>query len=613
MTIEFEAAKKIVKARVKSAASDNRKLDKLLDLYRCRNWGPPPSEIEAQSGDADLVIESGVGFAFIDTMASSVVPTNPAVSCVAKTPSLEKTAYMWEALTNYVFRLINAHDILWRLTCRAGVFPYSALKFVWDLDTRRPKALVLTPKTFWFDTEASRWEDIRYCIEAVPLTKDDVAKKVKAGLYDEEQAKSLNFGEYPEWLANKRTGRVDMDSEVRKQFQWTVVYEFYDLTSVAGGFFVLHPECKLPLMTDRLPYVFLRNPYRLLTFNDNLEDLSGMSDLEIIEGPVRRKDELLTLKLRFAQSTIPVTLVDSSALDDPEAAKEKLAKATGPWDMVDLNVTNGQGLEGAVGSTGTPGFNPSFNEIDQAIDQEIAFRLGMPEYSRGQTGGSDVATAYALVDANLQTRQGRRQIRVNDMIRFMAEAIVGLFEEFLKPDDNLPVRLVGKRKYVNVSRKEMRMRDPAAASKALDRGTRPDPPLDIDFDVAPYSPMESNKANQLRKISQFKEILFGSPLVDQEKLHRKLFDLLEFEDMTAEQQAPGIEPDPSKMPPEMGGPPLQPGAEGVVPDAAPDAAAQGFSPETAFDPAATQGRSVSRDHPVMPAGARGGPGLPGQF
>jgi hypothetical protein len=454
---------------------------------------------------------------------------------------------------------------------------------------------------------------VRYYLEAVPMTREDVEKKVKDGLFDSAQAEMLNFGQYPTWMATRNTGRISESEEVRKQFQWTVLYEFYDLTSPAGGFFVLHPECKQPLLSDTLPYTFVRNNYHLLTFNDNLEDIRGMSDIELIENPVRRKDELLSLKLRFAQATIAATLVDGSAVDDAEAAKAKLSKATGPWDMVDLNITDGKSMKDVIGSTGTPQFNPAFDEIEQSIDQEIAFRLGMPEYSRGQTGSSDVATAYALVDANLQTRQGRRQIRINDVVRFMAATIVGLYEEFLRADDTIRLRL-DKKGYMALARKDMVMRDPARAAKMREMGQLPEPPLDVDYIVAAYSPMESNKANQLRKLSQFKEVLFGVPTIDQQKLYTKLFELLEWDDMTVEEQPAGPQQDPNAVAAAQGAP-MPPGAgpEGAAVQPAEPAAAQGFAPQTAFDQAATQGRSVAREHPVMPPNARGGPGLPGTF
>jgi hypothetical protein len=103
MTISFDAAKKIVKAKKKAAEAENARYDKLIDLYQCHNWGEAHSAVidGMSSGDDDLVTESGAGFAFIDTMAASVVPSNPQITCEARSQNLEKTAKHFEVLVNY--------------------------------------------------------------------------------------------------------------------------------------------------------------------------------------------------------------------------------------------------------------------------------------------------------------------------------------------------------------------------------------------------------------------------------------------------------------------------------------------------------------------------------
>ena len=141
------------------------------------------------------------------------------------------------------------------------------------------------------------------------------------------------------------------------------------------------------------PYYFVRNPYWMLKFNENLEDNGGLSDAFIIENPVRRLDEARTLELRHAQSTIPVTTLNSAAVDDVEEAKEQLRTCTGPGDILAIQLKNGASLRDAIGQTPTSQLSPSFSSAKQALEQEIMFRLGMPQYTRGVAGASDVATS----------------------------------------------------------------------------------------------------------------------------------------------------------------------------------------------------------------------------
>ena len=58
----------------------------------------------------------------------------------------------------------------------------------------------------------------------------------------------------------------------------------------------------------------------------------GLSDAQLIENPLSRLDELDTLELRFAQSTIPVTTLNEQFVEDPERAADDLQSGSrGPF------------------------------------------------------------------------------------------------------------------------------------------------------------------------------------------------------------------------------------------------------------------------------------------
>jgi hypothetical protein len=582
MSLDPTTYKSIIESHVAMADREHKEWDQLRAMYRCQQW----NDSNDPSAD-DLRTETGSVYAYTDTMIASIVPPNPQVTCNARKPAMADAAKYREALVNDCLRRSKADLILWKLATHGSVYPRGILKAVWNKRLRRPDFIVVDPRNFFFDLTAARYEDVRYVIEAFPLTEAEFNARVHGpknpnGQYDANVAKKVQFGSYPAWLKDPQSGRAELDDKLRKVFKWTVVFEVFDFTTPRGRYYHFLLGQKEPLFEGDLPYVFLPNPYGLLTFNDNLEDAGGLADAKIVKGPVERLDELRTLKLRFAQSTIPVTILNEAEVDDPEATADQLANANSPGDMVRVKVKNGRSIGDVIGQTPTSVLSPAFDQMDQTLDNEILYRLGMPQYSRGVAGTSQVATELALVDAALRTRQGRRSELVNHVIVFMAKAIVGLYEEYMTGEDLLPVRL-GPGKFLEIARQHLAARNPEEADAVLNEGGVLEEPLDIDFEVVPYSPVENSKTAQLQKLEKFMPVFLNNPLVKQEKLLAKLADLLDVgEDLVtseqeliakqkmAQQAAAGLAPGQSPIeagPPPGGleeGPPVEAGATSTM-------------------------------------------------
>lgn len=527
MSLDPTTYKSIIESHVAMATNEHKEWDQLRNMYRCQQWG----DTDTPGGDADLRTETGSVYAYTDTMIASIVPPNPQITCNARKPSMNMAAKYREALVNDTLRRSKADLVLWKLATHASVYPRGILKAVWNKRLRRPDFIVVDPRNFFFDLTAARYEDVRYVIEAFPLTEAEFNARIHGpnnprGLYDANVARRAQFGSYPAWLKDPQSGRAELDDKLRKVFKWTVVFEVFDFTTPRGRYYHFLLGHKEPLFEGDLPYVFLPNPYGLLTFNDNLEDAGGLADAKIVKGPVERLDELRTLKLRFAQSTIPITVLNEAEVDDPEATADQLAHANSPGDMVRVKVKNGRSISDVIGQTPTANLSPAFDQMDQTLDNEILYRLGMPQYSRGVAGTSQVATELALVDAALRTRQGRRSELVNHMIVFMAKAVVGLYEEYMTGDDMLPVRL-GPGKFLEIARQHLAARNPEEADAALNLGETLEEPLDIDFEVVPYSPVENSKTAQLQKMEKFMPVFLNNPLVKQEKFLAKLAEMLD--------------------------------------------------------------------------------------
>ena len=476
----------------------------------------------------DLNMETNYPYAFVDTMVANICPNNPEVTVNARRKHLHEAAKYREALINDTFRRSRLHRILWRASTMASVYPRSFVKAVWNFRKRSPDFLVVDLRHVWFDLTAERWEDIRYLIEVTVLTREDFNARIKGKgkkadrPYDPKIAEKASFGAYPEWLRDRLKDQSLMNDSSKEVFEWVTIYEVYDFSG-DGRYYHYLEDAEQPLFAGELPYRFARNPFYQLSFNDNLQDIGGLSDVSLIQPILERLNELDTLMLWFAQTSIPITLLNSGLVDNPEHIRTQLRTATSPGSIVEVAGKANASIQDIIGHTQTPSLSPEFVSIRDRCIQIIEFILGIPQYSRGVVGVSDVATEVALADTATRTRNGRRQKEVYDLIGWQSQTIIGLYEEFLADDEILPVRMLADAQTVEVTRASMMAREILA--------TRGEEPLEYDYEAVPYSPTENNRLVQLRNLQTFFPLLQESPQVDQNTLVRKLAELLQMQDV----------------------------------------------------------------------------------
>tara|TARA_R100000700_G_scaffold41111_2_gene59794 strand:+ start:3177 stop:4979 length:1803 start_codon:yes stop_codon:yes gene_type:complete len=580
MSLDPKTIKSIIDAHVGKANKEHKVWDKWRAWYRSEYWG------EVDREDDRLLLENNYLYSFCDTMVASVTPPTPRVTCVPrrKDPETQQAARYREALINDVLYRSSAHETLWSMATKASVYGRSILKTVWNFSRQRPDFIALDPRYFFYDLSASRWEDIRYAIEVTTLTKAEFFARTKRRQrrrgsmeYDPGVASKAKFGSFPKWLLDSEEGVSRMSDEIKDVFEWITVYEVYDFTN--DTYYHMLQGFEDPLFQGELPYVFVKNPFAMLSFNENLSDIGGLSDSQLVERLQRRLNELDTLELRHAQSSIPVTVINEALCDNPEDFADQVSHATSPGDVVRLFGKNAAPLGDILGNTPTTSLAPEFGSLREKIENTIQFVLGIPEYARGISGSSEVATELALVDAAMRTRLGRRTKLLNGIIRHMAESSVGLYEEFLESEREIPAR-VGGNDAVVVARKHLAARDPRRAEELKSIGDVIEEPLEIDYEVVPYSPTENSKTAQVKKITQFMELLLSTPHVDQRKLIEHILSTLDIgadvlvpaeqaaqmmqqQQMAQQQQQGGGPPPPSEDNMAAGG--LAPGAEEVPP------------------------------------------------
>lgn len=579
----------IINAHQKAAKREYPLWDKWRLWYQSR-WGgqgasraheaAPLTSIYNTTDDAGSaeMIETNYPYAFVDTMVANVVPPNPALTVIARNEENRDFAKARERLINDTFRQQKVHARLWELCTRASVFPRAFIKTSWDIRKHRPRVRVLDPRFVWFDLGADAWEDIRYLIEVVPLTKEQFLKNVRGPKEKEgydpavaEKVKAFTKG-YPEWLKDKSTDKNDVVDPARDVFEYIIVYEVYDFTVLGGRFSQIVEGVDEALFEGELPYRFIGNPFSMLTFNDNLDDLGGMSDIQLVEGLINQANELDVLDLNFVKSSLPVAFVNVGLLKDPESTLQAYGNAGEPGAYVALQTNGGAHipLSEIVTFSPTPTLNPAHMRLENRLEDKILFILATPKYSRGSVGTSDVATELALADGATRTRNARRQGTVYDIVGWLGEAVIALYEEYLESTAVLYTRVTGDPKIHELTRDAMGMLTLGADGEYTD--TR----LEFDYEAVPYSAMENNKTVQLKNIQQLWPVIqFGiqSGDIDKKKIITKLMETVQMEDVLSDGQTAPPAALPTEPNAEEPVQPGQPASAGFDPLAVPNLAA----------------------------------------
>ena len=549
----------IIRTHRAKSKSERRDWDKWRAWYMSDFWhkeGDQPSGSYSigQEPYEDINFETNYPYAYIDTMIANICPQNPQVTVLSRREEYRTAALFREALINDTFRRQNLHQSLWRAATNAAICGRALMKTVWNFRSNSIDIYEVDPRFVFFDMSAKRWEDIRYLVEVTVLTeaefKGRVKRKGKKGaLYNGKVAEKVNYGGYPAWLKDKVKDSSIMNEASRDVYRWVTVYEVYDFSG-EGRYYHYLDDVEEPLFSGELPYRYVRNPFTYITFNDNMTDLGGLSDIKLIQSLQERLNEIDTLELWHAQTSTPVMMVNTSLADNPEDMLTALQQAAQPGSMIQVRGKQGAPLGDIVGQTPTPALTPSFATMRERCNQVIEFILGIPQYSRGVVGVADVATEVALADTATRTRNGRRIKMVEDNINALAKHIIGLYEEFLEDDRKLAIRLLDTHRVLDITRESLRLK--------TDRNPLEEP-LDFDYMAIPYSPTENHKLVQLQKLREYMPLLLQSPAIDQEKLVTKLLDLLQMRDILATPEPqpampPGMPQPPAGMP-GMGGPP----------------------------------------------------------
>jgi hypothetical protein len=501
--------------------------------YEGEPISPHAAVFPLEDGDSDLKLQTNYPYAFLDTMVATVCPQNPQVTISTTQEASKEAAKAREILINATFKRGNLHDVLWDSSTQTGICGRCPIKTVWSTSRQMPISMWVNPRAFFFDMSVP-YKYTRYVCEAVCITKSefDRRKSRDSGFkYNREVAKYATGSGYPSWLKPMRGQMVkNQDDAARDELEWVLIYEFYDFA--ANQFFHFLEDNDQPLLhLKELPYKYVRNPYTLQVFNKSLRNSGGVSDIKLIAGLLDRLNEIETIELNHAHKSYPVTLLNTEGLDDPQAAIDAFREA-GPDDLVPMGVHDSHKFADVVASTATgAGPLPGFAVMAEKISGKMDFILGTPQYARGKTGTSDVATELALVDTATRTRNGRREKIMSDVVIDIAKKTGGLWQQFLPEKKQIPIKTDADIGDVMIlDRESLGFDDPSIAAD-LQGENAWEETWYFDFDVVPFSPTENHRLVQLNKLQTFLPYLAQNPNVNKQKFDLKLLELLGMEEL----------------------------------------------------------------------------------
>lgn len=554
--LPFDKCKKILDTHISKGKSERQDWDRWHawylseeSTYIARQYDALPDISPDQD---DLKLDTNYPYAFIDTMIANICPTNPLVTVNARDKDRKEAGRAREALINDTMRRDKMHAKAWDMSTYASMCGRAFSKTIWSFKHKRPITRVVNPRNIFYDMSVD-WEDVRYVIEAVPLTKEEFDARVadESNGYNKEVASKAAPGAMPSWLFNQANLKSFLNDGSRSVFEWVIVYEFYDLT--AGRMYHMLEHADQPLFDGEQPYKFVGNPYSMLAFNKNMMDNSGVSDIKLISRIQERLNELDALELVFTHSTIPVMIMNGNAFDNREEAISTMQNASGPGDIATLNLVSGMPFDAAITYKKSPALSPSFDKMRERCTALIEFILGIPQYARGVVGGAEVATEVALADTATRTRNGRRIKVIEDWIVDTARKTLGLWREFFPQANSMILR--GKTTFESVEIDKAMLAFPVPIDPlAEDAEDQSDDDWYYDYETVPYSPTENHKLVQLQKLQQFMQFLMNNPAIDPGALMFKLTELLGIEE---------VRRDPGAAPPGQPGMPNAPAPPGA--------------------------------------------------
>jgi hypothetical protein len=493
------------------------------------------------SDDETAYHEANLLFGFTDTLTANICPPRPSATIREPSKALRDATKQREAVGNRYAKVLGLARQLKKVASYSCIYPRAFLKVSWDSKRKRPKIRTLPPYRVYFDMMADDWDDIGYIIEVEAVQRRTFLDRTQFEGERERNEKEkryyrpdanidARFGTYPSWLEDGRQTHGEEVVGNKASASWTVVYKVHDFTRQEVRHYLEgHHRCLLEKPLP-LPHRSLPNPYRMLTMHDNLTDLGGRSDGELIFPTLKRINHMATLRLQHAQTHTPTGIINESLLDgDPEDFQEALDNSTGPGDYILLKGLQNAPIKDIIGSTPTPSLTYDHEKALGALESEAAFVMGMPAHSRGQVDNTDVATEIAALANSTEVRNADRKERVNELSAWSITACLALLHDRGDETFQMSEKVMGKDTLITMESLLFMTEDLTRIPFYFE---------DLEATSAAYNADSANKNASFKMLQVILTSIQENPNVDQRKLAEKILELAGFEDlMMSEEEA----------------------------------------------------------------------------
>ena len=430
-------------------------------------------------------------YAITDSAISSLLGPNPQVAANAETPESQQFVGAVNGLMKWSFKATNmrrraALSLMDAVLCKRGIF-----KVVWDAKNDRPVVGNPNPASVFFDLSARDPDDIRYWLEATPLTAAQYAGRVKSGRYKHHE--DIKPTQFPDWMLDD--GQKATVGQFGIHDKRITVWEFYDLES--NTVIHYHKETGHTLFKGKIDYI----PYCMYSLNHSGVDCRGLSEVQLVLDQQANINQLLTLWKRVVYLQVPKILYDAGKIssDDLDKAMDAVLGSFVPVEAEGVDELRNFGA--LFYEMPRPEVPRSVIEFIQRLEADAAFQSALADAARGQVTGAKTATEMAIIDAQMQTRLGTRKSHLNRAIEEVAAKMFYLNQRFMKTPKM--IRISGGVDFQKIGIQELH-------------------DLQIDFEMVSYNPMRQNPGVMIETLQRLLPILAQAPNINMFTLFEEL-------------------------------------------------------------------------------------------
>lgn len=281
------------------------------------------------------------------------------------------------------------------------------------------------PRNLVYDWMATDIDDCRFIAERLVLTR----KEARDNGFKIPDDYICSLPDFLQDRAKKASAGKEDDGLV-------VVWEYHDLEAN-----VLYWQLETngkdadkdpPKAPEHEPYPFEGSSYVPLVFNEDNDDIIGLSDVEPIEDQAKAINRIRSKQTKHVESFGTHMIAEETAIDDKELDNTK----TNTHGLITI-VKDG-GLN-RIRTEGTPAMGQDNYAMDSVHKSDMRETIGTTEYQKGGGGGDRTATEAGIIQNAATVRVTERRDVIYDFVINNIRKCAALIQEFSGEEDFINV------------------------------------------------------------------------------------------------------------------------------------------------------------------------------